>query len=66
MAVSQTRIDYLKSLGYFIENMEAVYGEEWAGAYRFMNSITGDFQDVCESYSIEAAWQACDKSVKGE
>ena len=40
----QRRIE-LVSLGYFIEDMEAVWGSEFVGQFRWMNDQTAEFQD---------------------
>ena len=55
----QRRIE-LVSLGYFIEDMEAVWGSEFVGQFRWMNDQTAEFQDCDTSCSIEEAWVDAD------
>ena len=59
--ISQQRIQELKSLGFYVENMGAEYGEDFEGQYRWMNDKTGEFQECAPDFSIEAAWIDCDK-----
>ena len=54
--ISTTRIAELQSLGYFIEDMEAVWGSEFVGQFRWMNDMTTEFQDCDTSCSMEEAW----------
>jgi hypothetical protein len=55
----QRRIE-LVSLGYFIEDMEAEWGSEFVGQFRWMNDQTAEFQDCDTSCSIEEAWVDAD------
>lgn len=52
-----TSREELKALGYYVEDMGKEYGSEWEGQYRWMNKITGDFQDSDTSDSEEEAWK---------
>lgn len=54
------RIEELKSAGYVVEDMGAEYGAEFAGQYRWMNTVTGDFQDWGTSESEAEAWDDAD------
>lgn len=49
----------LKDLGYIVEDMGEIYGEEYEGQFRWMNPITGDFQDDDTSDSLKEAWEDC-------
>lgn len=46
----------LTAAGYFIEDMELEYGREFKGQFRWMNSLTDEFQDSHPSYGVEEAW----------
>lgn len=54
--ISAERKAELAKLGYYIEDMGVVYGSAWAGQFRWMNSITQDFQDFDTSPTSEEAW----------
>lgn len=64
MTISAARIAELESLGYYIEDMGAEWGEEFAGQYRWMNDETDEFQDCDTSCSIEDAWIDADLNEK--
>lgn len=53
------KINALKRKGFYVENMEDEYGEEFAGEFRWMNESTAEFQDDDTSDSEEAAWNDC-------
>ena len=59
--VSQERKQQLALKGYFVEDMGAEYGPEFEGQFRWMNSLTGDFQDFDTSLSEESAWKRADR-----
>jgi len=50
---------HLIAQGFYVEDMGEEYGSEWAGEFRWMNSVTSDFQDHSTSESEEAAWVEC-------
>jgi len=54
----------LISQGFYVEDMGQEYGAEFAGEYRWMNSVTNDFQDHDTSESEEAAWIECVKHIE--
>ena len=51
----------LKAKGFFVENMCDVYGPQFDGQYRWMNSVTLAFQDDDVSYTEVEAWVDCVK-----
>lgn len=61
--ISYNRRMDLISLGYHVEDMEAEWGTEFVGQYRWMNEITDEFQDQdCDtSCSIDDAWILADQ-----
>jgi phosphoglycolate phosphatase-like HAD superfamily hydrolase len=46
----------LKAKGFYVENMEAEYGSVWIGQFRWMNSVTHDFQEWGTSDTEAEAW----------
>ncbi len=61
----QERIDELKTLGFYVEDMTAVHGEGWwEGMYRWMRRDSDEFQDSEPSFSEADAWLECDRYVK--
>lgn len=50
--------------GFYVEDMQAEYGAEYAGMFRWMNDKTGDFQDDDVSYSVDAAWARADRHAR--
>lgn len=60
--ITEQRKEYLTLMGYTIEDMGAVWGEEYAGQYRFLNYEEDDFGVI--HFSPEAAWEDCDQYDK--
>ena len=54
--INEATIASLTKAGYEVEDMEAVYGPEWRGQWRWLHS-DGSFQDWGTSDSSEEAWQ---------
>ena len=54
--ITQERKKELANDGYYVEDMGEVYGEDWKGEYRWMNTGSDDFQDHDTSDSEDAAW----------
>ena len=59
MTATAEQITALKAKGYIVEDMGAVYGPECDGEFRFLNEVTGDFQDGHTSCLAQAAWDCC-------
>jgi hypothetical protein len=57
--ITPERKAQLTAEGFYVEDMGQEHGAEFAGQYRWMNSISGDFQDFEPSYSEDAAWREC-------
>ena len=57
--ISQETKAVLIAQGFYVEDMGQEHGSEWAGEFRWMNSVTDDFQDHDTSDSEEAAWVEC-------
>jgi hypothetical protein len=57
--ISQETKANLIAQGFYVEDMGQEYGAEFAGEFRWMNSISGDFQDFNTSDSEDAAWVEC-------
>jgi hypothetical protein len=58
MIITQ-RIQELRALGFYVENMAIEYGPGFIGEFRWMNDQTGDFQDSGTSDSEQDAWADC-------
>lgn len=54
----------LTAKGFYVEDMGAEYGEDFAGEFRWMNDATGEFQDDDTSDSADEAWAKADKYEK--
>jgi hypothetical protein len=63
-AVSNERIQQLKKLGYYVEDMGKEYGPDFKGQYRWMSNRSLEFQDDEESYSVAEAWAKADAHAK--
>lgn len=59
--ISAERKNQLANAGYYVEDMGAMYGTDWAGQYRWMNTGSHDFQDHDTSNSEDEAWALADK-----
>lgn len=66
MTISHNRRMELISLGYYVEDMEAEWGSEFVGQFRWMNAKTDDFQDCDTSCSIDEAWILADEDARME
>jgi len=64
MTISYNRRMELISLGYYVEDMEAEWGSEFVGQFRWMNDQTDDFQDCDTSCSIDEAWILADADAQ--
>ncbi len=58
--VTTARIQELSNLGYFVEDMSKEYGSEFDGQFRWLNKISGEFQDAYTSDSEAHAWSEAD------
>jgi hypothetical protein len=58
--ISEERRMELRKAGYRVEDMGAEYGPSFEGQWRFINIVTGDFQDHDTSTSEDDAWQEAD------
>jgi hypothetical protein len=54
------RIAELMSMGYYIEDMGAVWGKEYAGQFRWVKLNSDDYQGGGTSSSEDWAWESCD------
>lgn len=59
--ITAERQGELEALGYMVEDMGVVYGPEFNGQFRWINTLTSEFQDGDVSYSSAEAW--CDADV---
>ena len=57
--ITTQRIQELRALGFYVENMAIEYGPGFIGEFRWMNDQTGDFQDSGTSDSEQDAWADC-------
>lgn len=64
--ISQETKAKLIARGFYVESMGFEYGPEFEGQYRWMNSITNDFQDSDTSDSEDAAWACCANDNNGD
>jgi hypothetical protein len=58
------QIAALQAQGYYVEDMGAEWGAEWAGKFRWMKRDSDEFQDWDTSDSEAEAW-ACLVEYKG-
>ena len=58
-AITQTRIEELKLLGYRVEDMGQEWGDKFDGEFRWLNA-NGEFQDDFTSPLAVAAWERAD------
>lgn len=60
--ITAERKQELQALGYYVEDMGAAHGAEFAGQYRWMKRNADDFQDGGTSDSEYDAWIECSHS----
>jgi len=59
-AAEQAKRALLTEQGFYIEDMGEEWGPEHAGRFRWMNSITGEFQQDWDwSSTPTRAWEVC-------
>lgn len=54
--ISTERKAELQDAGFYVEDMGQEHGKEFEGQFRWMNSVTQDFQDYDTCDSEDAAW----------
>jgi hypothetical protein len=60
---SPDEIIELQRLGFKVEDLGAEYGPAHDGAFRWVNIVTGEFQQDAESHSETEAWAAAKEAA---